>query len=470
MADGIIGAGIERFIRKNPSVEFIECQFVDLRGNYRDKTLSIEAIKKGSTGTDGSSVYGNVVFSPTESDLVLIPDISTLHIIPWSTTNGAVDTARVICNVFYPAREGEAPKQYEGCSRSVLANVESRMNVVLEEIVRRMHRKARIKKFHAHFSPELEFILVPKEYDYRTLPQDSDLANNHYFMAAKPRIKKTLREISRYLSSMGMKREASHNEVSTFQYEIGIEFGNALQMADAIFTLKYIIGNVAELNDLVALFAPKFNASVNGSGMHVHQNLAVTILEGKTELEANLFFDRSKPDCLSDLGRSYIAGLLKYAREITAITNPTLNSYARLVPGAEAPTYVGWDWQNRTALSRGHSEGRKSIRVEYRAPDPMCNPYLAFAAMLSAGLQGIKEDLELPKADKKDYYHSSDGVQRLPGNLHEALQLMNASKMLRVWLSDYVINAMCNVGMEVCTKRLTRITPEDLRESTLFRE
>jgi glutamine synthetase len=319
-----------------------------------------------------------------------------------------------------------------------------------------------ISKYHSHFSPELEFILLDESYDINKLHLDSNLKNDNYFVPPSEKVDKALMAMMKNLTSMGLKREIYHTEVTSYQCEIGISFGNVSRMADGVVTAKYIISQTAQAHGLRASFIPKFREGVNRSGMHVHQNLAATLLEG-TKPE-NLFFDISRPDGLSQIGESYIAGLLKYAREITAITNPLPISYKRLVPGAEAPTYIAWDWQNRTALARGHSRGTKAIRVEYRSPDPKCNPYLAFAAMLAAGLSGIEQDLKSDPADKRDFYHDNKGVRELPGNLGESLNEMVKSEMLRSKLGDEIVDALYSVGSNEWQKSCRAITDFDITQ------
>ncbi|MCX8147119.1 MAG: glutamine synthetase family protein [Candidatus Woesearchaeota archaeon] len=454
--------GLER------KIKFIKYQYIDMQGNIREVTLTRSEVKgDGRTSVDGSSVFGKII-PPTESDMILIPDSKTLYPVPWED-----DEARVLCNMFYPPeKEGEAPRPFEGCPRSILSSLENRLEEIMEPVARKKFGKnAIITKYHAHFAPEVEFLLLKKDYPLEKICEDSDIANNHYFIPPADKANKALKEMVDCLGKMGITNEKYHTEVTTYQYEIGIGHGNVLRIADATMTLKWIIEKVAERYGLRASFAPKFKENVNGSGMHVHQNLAVTIEEANADgnknnqihiKEYNLFFDEKEKDGLSDIGRQYIAGLLKYAREITAITNPLPVSYKRLVPGCEAPTYIAWDWENRTALCRGHSPGTNKIRVEYRSPDPTCNPYLAFAAMLSAGLSGIVEKLSLPDADKRDFYHDNKGVRELPGNLREALEEMNKSKMLRKYLGNFLIDNIYILGIELWKNYSKKISKHDL--------
>jgi glutamine synthetase len=436
-------------------IEFVKYHFTDMQGNIREVTLTRDNVSStGSTSVDGSSIFGKII-PPTESDMMLIPDPTTLFQIPWEE-----DTARVICNVYYPPeKEGNELLPFEGCPRSILASVEKSIGSVLGEPLQKRFKGKEISKLHAHFAPEVEFILVPSDYDLSRIHLDDRLRNDHYFIPPKPKQDAALKEMLRAISKMGLKKEKYHTEVTTNQYEIGIGHGNVLHIADATMTLRYIIENVAQRHKLTASFIPKFKKGVNGSGMHVHQNLAATI-DGK---EFNLFFDSTKRDCLSDIGSTYIAGLLKYAEEITAVTNPLPISYKRLVPGCEAPTYIAWDWLNRTALCRGHSKGTHKIRVEYRAPDPKCNPYLAFAAMLSAGLEGIDSNLKLQPSSKRNFYKDNKGVKELPGDLGEALEKMNESKMLRKRMGRYIIEKLHELGKSSWKDYNQEVSDVDIR-------
>ncbi len=443
-------------------VNFIKCQFSDMQGHIREVTVTREIFKgEGITSVDGSSVFGKII-PPTESDMILVPDANTLSIIPWMD-----DTARIICDVYHPpTNEDEEMKPFEGCPRGILETAEKSMNAVLDEIVSRKFPDHEIIKYHAHFAPEIEFLLLDAEYPIEKLHLDQFLANNHYFIPPKAKVDDALKEMTACFVAMGLKREKYHTEVTSNQYEIGMSHGNVLKIADATMTVKYIIENVAQRHGLLASFIPKFRAGVNGSGMHVHQNLAVTLVDrkkGGNQFEHNLFYDKNANNCLSEIGCQYIAGLLKYAREITAITNPTAVSYKRLVPGCEAPTYIAWDWMNRTALCRGHSEGTKKIRVEYRSPDSKANPYLSFAAMLSAGLSGIEENLVLQAPDKRDFYHDNEGVFELPGNLGESLLELKQSKMLRAKMGSFIVDTLYKLGTDSWKDYCQTVTDHDIR-------
>ncbi|MCX6722339.1 MAG: glutamine synthetase family protein [Candidatus Staskawiczbacteria bacterium] len=443
-------AAFTQFFEKEKTVEFVRCKLTDMQGNLREVTVTKEQLSgTGITSVDGSSVFGKII-PPTESDMVLVPDTSTLFMVPWSQ-----DTAQVICDIFFPPKkEGEELEPYAGCSRGALKRAMKGM----EKIVKKHYPGKTITKVKALFAPELEFLLLPKEYDIAHIHTDSGLRNDHYFIPPADQANKALKIITQHLGVVGLKREKWHTEVATGQYEIGIGHGKVLRIADGTITAKDIIRTVAGQNGLKASFIPKFNRHVNGSGMHTHMNISAII----DDAEVNLFYDPKKPDGLSELGRKFIAGLLKYAREITSLTNSLPISYKRLVPGAEAPTRISWDWLNRTALCRGHSRGTTKVRVEYRAPDPMCNPYLAFSALLLAGLAGIEENLKLSPPDKRNLYHDNDGVAELPGSLTEALLLTNSSKMLRKGMGDFIIDTLFTLGMEECRVYNQAVTDWDI--------
>ena len=441
-----------KFFETNKSAEFVRCQLTDMAGNLREVTVTKEQLQSaGTTTVDGSSVFGKII-PPTESDMVLVPDSSTLFMVPWTT-----DTAQVICDVFHPAeKEGDTLKPFKGCSRAILKQVVKKM----ESVVKKHYPKIKISRVKALFAPELEFLLLPAEYNTDNIHLDPNLQNNNYFVPPQDKVNETLKTITRYLGVVALKKEKFHTEVSSYQCEIGIGHGNVLRIADGTMVAKEIIKAVAAKNGLKASFIPKFNQNVNGSGMHVHINIS-GVIDGK---EVNLFYDPKKPDGLSDLGKKFIAGLLKYAHEITGLTNPTTISYKRLVPGAEAPTRISWDWLNRTALCRGHSKGTTKVRVEYRAPDPMCNPYLAFSALLLAGLAGIEENLKLSPPDKRNLYHDHHDVKELPGNLAEALLLTKQSKMLRRGMGDFIIDTLFMLGMKEWKEYSQSVTDWDIKK------
>ena len=436
-------------------IRFFRYQFSDMAGNLREVTLTRENINGiGATSVDGSSVWGKII-PPTESDMVLLPDVSTYAVINWHR-----HTARFICNVFYPPeKEGAMMKPFEGCVRNLLYSVVKAMEKEVADYLKKAQSRLPYDKIRVYVAPELEFVLVPESYDHLNIHRDINLANDNYFVPPDGKVDLIMKDVFTSLGLMGYAKEKFHTEVATYQCEIGLAYDEALKMADAALTAKFVIRHIAESHGYRASFIPKFNNKVNGNGMHVHQSLGAT--SGLTR--HNLFYDAKEPDCLSELGRRYLAGLLRHAREITAITNPTPVSYKRLVPGAEAPTYISWDWSNRTALCRGHSPNTEKIRVEYRAPDPSCNPYLAFAAMISAGLAGIMGAYALPESDNRNFYTDNDHVERLPGDLGQALELLKGSTMLAEKLGP-IVDDLYKLGLAEWRKYSSEITNVDLKK------
>lgn len=431
------------------NVDFVKYQFSDMEGRLREVVVHTSSVSSdGSTGVDGSSIFGDIV-SPTESSMLLVPDTETLLQVP-----GHENFARVLCDVYENYYGEGSPKNaaFNSCPRSVLRQVEGK----LAPIVNEFFGKDSNLDVVAHMSPELEFVMIPACMDPTKLPLNPELANDSYYMPTSIETDKVFSQIINTLDKFGIVKEKYHTEVGTFQFEIGVGHGTALKMADTTLTAKYLIKEIAKQNGLQASFIPKYRAGVNGSGMHVHQNLATA--DGK-----NLFHNPRKKDGLSELGRAYAAGLLNHASEITALTNPTPVSYKRLVPGCEAPTFIAWDWENRTALVRGHAKGSKKVRVEYRAPDTTCNPYLAFSGMLSAGLSGIEEKLKLRNPPKRDYYHDNEGVKELPGSLGEALIHFGSSAMLREMMGEEVIDNIHLVSKNNWRKYCENITPSDIK-------
>lgn len=441
---------------KADDIRFFRYHFADLAGNLGEVTVTRENISGlGAASVDGSSVFGKII-PPTESDMILMPDVSTYAIVPWRR-----HTAHWFCNIFYPpAKEGDIMKPFEGCARSMLYRTIKSTEKFVASYLSKHQPRLKYDKIKVYFAPELEFILVPDDYDYKNIHRDINLSNKNYFVPLDEKVDLIMKDVLTHLEEMGFAKEKFHTEVSTYQCEIGLAYDDALKMADATMTAKYIIKHVAQKYNWRASFIPKFNNKVNGNGMHVHQSLGALV--GNKQI--NLFFDpkQTKMNCLSVLGQQYIAGLLKHAREITAFTNPTPISYKRLVPGAEAPTYISWDWSNRTALCRGHSPNTKKIRVEYRSPDPSCNPYLAFTAMLLAGSEGILNCYELPKPDPRNFYTDNDNVEQLPGNFGEALELMKASPLLTEKLGP-IINDLYKLGSLEWRNYSSKVTDVDLK-------
>ena len=399
-------------------VRFINLQFTDIMGLV--KTVSIpfhkfsDAIDQG-LWFDGSSVEGFARIH--ESDMFLRPDLETYCVVPWERGHNA--TARAICDVFTP--DGE---EFAGDPRAVLR--------------RQMERAARLG-YKLQTGPELEFFLLRTNgpMDVETLPHD----RAGYFDQTTDLAADVRKEMVNALEAMGITVEASHHEVAVGQHEIDFKYDEALRTADNAVTFRTVLKAVAQRHGLYATFMPKPFYGINGSGMHTHQSLA-DVSTGE-----NLFYSPDDEYGLSELAKHYIAGQLHHARGMSAILAPLVNSYKRLVPGYEAPVYISWARVNRSALIRipQTTRGRKeATRMELRCPDPSCNPYLAFAVMLAAGLDGIEQKLQLPRPVEENLYHFDDAmmtkyaVGTLPGTLREALDELERDQVIQNALGSHV--------------------------------
>ncbi len=402
-------------IIEKEEVKFIELQFMDILGGV--KTVSIpakhleRAIDEGVI-FDGSSIVGYATID--ESDLRAYPDLNTFVIFPWS--EGHIKTARMICNIYDSGGE-----RFEGDPRYILQKV---------------MRKAEKMGYKFNTGPEFEFFLFKLD-DLGKPTRNPDDQGGYFDLMPLDTAEKVRKECNLYFEEMGFEVEASHHEGAAGQHEIDLRYDDGLVIADSIMTLKHGIKTVAALNNLHATFMPKPIEKVNGSGMHVH--LSLFDQHGK-----NTFYDKKADDGLSETMKYFIGGLVKYAREICAIQNSSVNSFKRLVPGYEAPAYVCWSHLNRSALFRIPAGRGKSTRVEVRNPDPSGNPYLQFATLLSAGLKGIEEKTISPDPVENDIYslnrkeQTNMGIKSLPTNLGHALNLMEESKLVKNTLGDHL--------------------------------
>jgi glutamine synthetase len=393
-------------------IRFIRLWFTDVLGFLKAFTITsqeLEGALREGMGFDGSSVEG---FSRIqESDMIAVPDPSTFQIIPWKTEQPA---ARLFCDIVQP--DGS---RFDGDPRGVL---------------QRQVQRAADLGYTFYVGPELEYFY------FSSLEDPQFLDHGGYFDetpldAATDYRKRTVL----YLEAQGIPVEYVHHEVAPSQHEIDLRYTDALTMADSVMAYRLTVKEVAQEFGIYATFMPKPVAGVNGSGMHTHQSLFAG--------DRNAFFDEADPYHLSALAKSYIAGLLRYGPEITLVTNQWINSYKRLVPGFEAPVYVCWARRNRSALVRvpQYKPGKEeATRIEYRSPDAACNPYLAFAAMLAAGLAGIEQGLELPPEASNNIYEMSEaeraaaGIASLPEDLHDAITLAEGSVVLREALGEHV--------------------------------
>jgi len=401
---------------KEQKVRFIRLWFTDVLGFLKSFEITPEELEGAlieGMGFDGSSIEGYARIE--ESDMMAKPDPSTFAILPFPNEGEKPLIARMFCDILEP--DGSS---YHGDPRWVLK----------ENL-----RKAQELGFTFFVGPELEYFYF-KDDSGRPKVLDS----GGYFDLTPSDIASPLRnETVIALEKMGIKVEFSHHEVAPSQHEIDLQYTDALTMADAAMTYRLVVKEIALKNGVYATFMPKPLLGENGSGMHTHQSL---FKNGKNE-----FFDPKDPFHLSKTAKSYIAGLLKHAREISIVVAQWVNSYKRLVPGYEAPVYVSWARRNRSALVRVpmYKPGKaNATRAEFRCPDPACNPYLAFAVMLAAGLKGIKEKYELPNPVEEDIFEMSTEERRrkkissLPGSLGEAITVTEKSALVREALGDHI--------------------------------
>jgi glutamine synthetase len=401
-------------IMEKENIFFLEIWFTDILGFLKSFTITrteVPAAFEEGAGFDGSSIEGFARID--ESDMVARPDPSTFQVLPWQDSG---KVARVFADILEPSG-----KPFAGDPRNVLKkNLE----------------RARKRNFTFNVGPEMEFFYFKSQESAETLDRGGylDLIPRDEAVALR-------RETAVALEAMGISVECAHHEVAPSQHEIDLRYCDALTMADNVMTLRFIVKEVALRRGVFATFMPKPIESENGSGMHTHMSL----FEG----DKNAFFNASDRYHLSPIAKSFMAGLLRHAREITAVTNQWVNSYKRLIPGYEAPVYLSWALRNRSDLIRipMYKPGKeKATRVEFRSPDPSCNPYLAFSVLLAAGMEGIDKNYELPAPVEANVYEMSESERRehsigeLPGSLIEAIALTEESELVRRSLGDHVFN------------------------------
>lgn len=403
-------------LAKEENVRFIRLQFTDLFGTLKNVEIPVSQLPKALDNKimfDGSSIEGFVRIE--ESDMYLYPDPDTWVVFPWSAKEGRV--ARLICDVYLP---NGTP--FPGDPRGIL---------------KRVLKEAQDLGFTTmNVGPEPEFFLFKLDENGRPTMDLND-KGGYFDLAPVDLGENCRRDIVLTLDQMGFEVEASHHEVAPGQHEIDFKYADAVTAADNIITFKLVVKNIARQHGLHATFMPKPIFGVNGSGMHTHLSLFVG--------DKNAFYDETDELGLSQVARHFLAGILKHARGFTAITNPTVNSYKRLVPGYEAPVYVAWSVQNRSPLVRIPASRGQSTRIEVRSPDPSCNPYLALAVMLKAGLDGIKNKLPLPPAVDRNIYVMSEaerrdlGIDSLPGTLQEALECLKQDPVICEALGEHAL-------------------------------
>ena len=397
-------------------IDFLRLQFTDILGTVKNVSIPAHQAEKAFTEGiyfDGSSIEGFVRIQ--ESDMRLDPDPDTFAVLPWRS-NGEGGSARLICDVV--DREGNA---FAGGPRQVLKNVLDRA----EEM-----------GYSVSIGPEPEFFLFEKDEAGNATTDAHD--NGGYFdLAPKDLASDIRREIIFTLEEMGFEIEASHHEVARGQHEINFKYDDALTTADNIATFRSVVRAVAEQNDVHATFMPKPIGEINGSGMHSH----ISLFDEDGE---NAFADDDDEFNLSETAYQFMGGVLEHAPAFTAVTNPTVNSYKRLVPGYEAPVYIAWSDVNRSALIRVPDAAGVSARFEIRSPDPSCNPYLALAAVIASGLEGIETGADPGDAVREDIYEFDEekraeyGIETLPGNLGEAITALEADSVLQEALGPHV--------------------------------
>ena len=404
-------------------IRFVQLQFTDIIGHVKAVTIPIHQLDgsvKHGTWFDGSSIEGFTRIA--ESDQYLVPDMATFAEIPWQKAADGRGTARVICDVFTPSGE-----PFAGDPRGVL---------------RRQVDRARGMGFVVNTGPELEFFLFRRGENGQIEPLPHDQAG--YFDYSTDLAQEIRQDMVDALEAFGIRVEAAHHEVAEGQHEIDFEYSDALRTADNAITFKFTLKAIAQQHGLYATFMPKPIHGINGSGMHTHQSL-FSIAENR-----NAFADPTNPYGLSDVARSYMAGVLAHARGMIAVLAPLVNSYKRLVPGYEAPTYLTWGRTNRSALIRvpkvSPGKSIEGTRVEVRCPDPSSNTYLAFAAMIAAGLDGVERGLDLDEPVEESLFEmdaatiAARGIRELPGTLGDAIDELEADPVIAGALGDHVLS------------------------------
>ncbi|MFQ5710432.1 MAG: type I glutamate--ammonia ligase, partial [Candidatus Geothermarchaeales archaeon] len=430
---------------KKLNVKLVELQFTDLLGTTKSLTIPMEQLEDAlneGVGFDGSSIEGFVRIY--ESDMIAMPDPSTFRILPWRTGEGG--EARIICDL---KRPGGAP--FEGDPRYILKRA-------LEEL--------RKEGLIYNTGPELEFFLLRTDGEPQVRPVPHDVGG-YFDFSPRDRASDMRRDAIFTLQEVGLDIEMSHHEVAPGQHEIDFKFEEALISADNVMTYKNAIKAIALAHGLYATFMPKPFFGENGSGMHTHQSL-YEIDTGK-----NAFYDPDDQYNLSPLAYYFIGGQLEHSREMSAVLAPTTNSYKRLVPGYEAPVYICWGRRNRSALIRvpEYRPGNEGdIRAELRCPDPSCNPYLAFAVMLRAGLDGIKRRVEPPDPVEEDVYEFDDEklaqfyIKTLPGSLEEAIAEFEGSELMRDTLGDFAFEKYLIAKRKEWNEYRIQVTDWELRK------
>lgn len=403
-------------LAKEQNVRFVRLQFTDILGCMKNVAITINQLEKALDNecmTDGSSIEGFVRVE--ESDMYLYPDYDSFVVLPWEHERFGT-TARLICDVYNADRT-----PFIGDPRNVL---------------KRAIEKADKMGYTFNVGPELEFFLFYNDEEGRPTTKTHDRGG--YFDLDNVDLGGNCRrDMCIALEDMGFEIEASHHECAEGQHEIDFKYGDVLDVADKVMTFKYVVKKYAQLHGLYATFLPKPIYGIAGSGMHT--NMSLFDKDGN-----NAFYDPDGEFGLSDTALHFIAGIMKHIRATTAINNPLVNSYKRLVPGYEAPVYIAWSASNRSALVRVPKARGKGTRIELRSADPACNPYLEMALCLLAGLDGIEKGYMPPKSTVKNIFdmtpeeREADGITSLPGSLEEAVDAFEASDFIKESLGEHV--------------------------------
>ncbi|MDA8238098.1 MAG: glutamine synthetase family protein [Chloroflexi bacterium] len=437
---------LERIAKaEKDGIRFVQLQFTDILGVVKAVTIPIHQMQSSvehGTWFDGSSIEGFTRIA--ESDQYLMPDMSTFAEIPWQKGDGPRGTARVICDVFTPRGE-----PFVGDPRFVL---------------RRQVERARKLGYVVNMGPELEFFLFRRDETGKVVPLPHDLAG--YFDFSTDLAQEVRQDMVDALEAFGIRVEAAHHEVAAGQHEIDFEYSDALRTADNAITFKFTLKAVAQQHGLYATFMPKPIFGINGSGMHTHQSLY------SIEKDRNAFADPDNKYGLSDVARSYMAGVLAHARGMAAVLAPTVNSYKRLVPGYEAPTYITWGRTNRSALIRvpmiSPGKSIEGTRAEVRCPDPSSNTYLAFAVMIAAGLDGVEKGMTLADPVEESLFEmdaarvAERAIKELPGTLGDSIEELKADPVICAALGDHVLEHYVEAKTAEWNEYRTQVTQWEL--------
>ena len=426
---------IKKIIKDN-NIEFIKLEFCDINGTIKNLSVpndQIDKVLNNEIMLDGSSIKG---FRSIEtSDMYFYPDLKTFAILPWRSDD-ELKVARFICDI-----HNADGTPFEGCPRCTL---------------KKMIARAQKLGYTMNVGPEAEFFIFEKDSNGIPTMKTSDVAG-YYDAAPRDKGENIRRIIVKTLRKMGFEVEASHHEVAQGQHEIDFKYADALTTADNIMTFRYVVKAIAENNGMFATFMPKPVFGINGSGMHCNISL---FKDGK-----NTFFEKDRVYQLSTDALYSIGGLLKHVKSFSAITNPIVNSYKRLVPGYEAPVYLAWSLANRSALIRVPAKRGAATRVELRSPDPSCNPYLALCVILGAILDGVENKIEPPLQVEENIYEMTPKelkrahIDSLPSNLEEALNLLEKNEIIKSALGEHILNEFVTTKRKECEIFRTYVTP-----------